>query len=152
MPTLAKNRRASFDYHILERFEAGIVLSGPEVKSAKAGQVNLSHAYVSVTPAGQVRLVGCHITAYPPARREQHGYDPTAERRLLLQKSEVNRLRGQLQTPGLTILPLSVYTKGSFVKVELGLARGKQQHDKRAQIRQREVQREVRSRLRRPSR
>ncbi len=149
MPTLAKNRRASFDYHILEHFEAGIVLSGPEVKSAKAGQVNLSHAYVSVTPAGQIRLVGCHITAYPPARREQHGYDPTAERRLLLQKSEVNRLRGQLQTPGLTILPLSVYTKGSFVKVELGLARGKKQHDKRAKIKARELDREVRSKMRR---
>lgn len=149
MPNLAKNRRATYDYEILERLEAGIVLSGPEVKSAKAGQVNLSNAYVSVTPQGDVRLINCHISAYPPARREQRKYDPTAERRLLLQKNEVNRLRGQLQTPGLTILPLSVYTKGSFVKVELGLARGKQQHDKRTVIRKREAEREVRSHLKR---
>ncbi len=149
MPTLAKNRRAPYDYEILERFEAGVVLSGPEVRAAKLGQINLSKAYVSITPAGQVRLVGCHISPYPPAKREQAHYQPDAERLLLLSQGEIQRLLGQLTTPGLTILPLSVYTKGSLVKIELGLARGKKQHDKRSAIKRRETDRELRLRLRR---
>jgi len=149
MPTLASNRRARHDYQILETIEAGIVLSGAEVKSAKAGQITINHAYARVGRDGSAWLVGCHIAPYPPAAGNNIKYDATRERRLLLKRSQLRSLIGTLKQPGLTFLPLSVYTKGSFVKLEVGVGRGKRLHDKRATIKKREVEREIRSHLKR---
>ncbi len=147
MPTLATNRRARHDYHILQTMEAGVALSGPEVKSIKRGSISLAGSYIRIDRNGSAKLVGCHIAAYPPAAGMQRGYDPSRERQILLRRTQLNALIGTLKQSGLTFLPLSVYTKGSLIKLELGVARGKQQHDKRAAIKKREVEREIRSRL-----
>lgn len=145
MPTLATNRRARHDYAILETLEAGIALTGPEVKSAKSGHITLQGAYVRVDRAVQAWLIGCHIAPYPPAGMRQH--DPLRERRLLLRRAQLKTLVGTLQQPGLTFLPLSVYTKGSLIKLELAVARGKREYDKRATIKKREVEREIRAKM-----
>ena len=147
MPTLAQNRRARHDYHILETFEAGIALSGPEVKAIKRGTISLHGAYARIDRGGNAWLVGCHIAPYPPAAGSQRDYQPTRERRLLLKRPQLNGLVGTLKQPGLTFLPISVYTKGSLIKVELGVGRGKKQFDKRAAIKRREIEREIRSRM-----
>ncbi|MDD5109998.1 MAG: SsrA-binding protein SmpB [Patescibacteria group bacterium] len=147
MPTLAQNRHARHDYAILETLEAGIALTGPEVKSAKSGRITLQGSYVRVDRAGQAWLIGCHIAPYPPAGNLRQ--DPLRERRLLLRRPQLKSLVGTLKQPGLTFLPLSVYTKGSLIKLELAVARGKREYDKRATIKKREVEREIRSRMRR---
>lgn len=147
MPTLATNKKGLFDYQVLEKFEAGIVLSGPEVKSVKSGQINLKGSYVSVNDAGQVALVNAHVSPYKPAAAVQTGYIPDHSRRLLLTKKEINYLRGKSREKGLTIMPISVYTKGGLIKIEIGLVRGKKQFDKREIIKKREVDREIRRRL-----
>lgn len=147
MPTYAENRRARHDYRILETFEAGIALSGPEVKSVKSGRLSLQGSYVRLDRSGQAWLVGCHIALYPPAAEVQRHYDPVRERQLLLHSHQLKGLIGTLKQAGLTLVPLSVYTKGSLIKLELGVARGKKQHDKRAAIKKRELEREIRSRM-----
>lgn len=150
MPTLATNRRARHDYHILQTMEAGIALSGPEVKSIKKGSVSLTGSYVRIDRGGNAWLVACHIAAYAPAAGNQKNYDPTRERQILLKRTQLNTLIGTLKQSSLTFLPLSVYTKGGLIKVELGIARGKQKHDKRAAIKKREVEREIRSKMGQP--
>ncbi len=147
MPTYAVNRRASHDYRILQTLEAGIALSGPEVKSVRRGSLALKGAYVRIDPKGTAWLIGCHIAPYAPAAVVQRHYDPVRERQLLLQRNQLKGLTGTLKQAGLTLLPLSVYTKGSFIKLELGVAQGKRQHDKRAAIKKREIEREIRSRM-----
>ncbi|MBI5729062.1 MAG: SsrA-binding protein SmpB [Candidatus Magasanikbacteria bacterium] len=142
MATLADNKKALFDYEILEDYEAGIALSGPEVKAVKNGQINLKGSYV-VFAGGNPTLLNAHISPYAFAGKLAD-YDPTASRRLLLKKREINYLRGKLEERGLTIVPLSVYTSGHLIKVKIGLAKGKQLHDKRETIKKRDLDREVR--------
>lgn len=142
MPVLAKNKKALFDYEILERFEAGIVLRGHEVKSVKAGHISLKGAYVSQR-GKELFLIAAHISKYKPAG-PLLDHDTERERKLLLRKSETERLLGKITEKGLTIVPLSVYTKGNLIKVEIGIARGKKAHDKRESIKKRDVERDMR--------
>jgi SsrA-binding protein len=147
MPTLANNRRASFDYDLLESYEAGLVLSGQEVKSAKGGHVNLSGAYVSLRIENNkavLYLVGAHISPYRFAGNIVD-YNPDRERRLLLNKKEISRLTGKIQEKGLTLIPVKMYTKRSFVKLEFALGKGKKKYDKRESIKKREVDRQLRT-------
>lgn len=146
MSTLAHNKRALHEYQILEKFEAGLVLSGAEVKSTKGGRANLQGSYV-IPKGNQLWLTGVNIAGYPPAKREQVGYDPARDRKLLLHTREMSYLIGKLKEKGLTVVPISIYTAHRLVKVELGVARGKTLHDKRATIKKRENQREIRSSL-----
>jgi len=146
MPTLAENRKARHDYQILETLEAGLVLTGPEVKSAKGGRANLQGAYV-IPKGNELWITGMNIAAYPPAHGVQTGYDPVGDRKLLLKKSELSYLVGKLKEQGLTLVPISLYTAHSLVKISLGIARGKTKYDKRVSIRKREVDRELRSNL-----
>lgn len=146
MPTLAQNKRVFHDYQILEKFEAGLVLTGPEVKSAKGGRLNLQGAYV-IPKGTELWLTGCDIAMYGPAKASGQVYDAKRDRKLLLKRRELGYLLGKLNQVGLTVVPLSVYTAHRFIKIELGLARGKTQYDKRAAIRKRETERELRRSL-----
>lgn len=137
---IATNRRARFEYEILERLEAGLVLRGPEVKSLRAGKASLADAY-AVVRRGEAYLLNLHISPYDPASRENP--EARRERKLLLHRTEIQRLAGKVHERGLTLIPLSLYFKGGRAKVELGLARGKRRHDKRETIRKRESDREL---------
>lgn len=147
MPILAKNKRAYFDYNILEKWEAGLVLTGPEVKAAKAGQINLKGSFVSVLQEKPL-LINCHIALYKPAKGVQKNYNPTHTRKLLLSRKEIKSLIGKTAQKGLTLLPLSVYTKKGLVKIELGLGQGKKKKDKREVLKKRAADREIRRALR----
>ena len=147
MPILANNRRASFDYDLLENYEAGVVLLGHEAKSAKAGHISLSGAYVSLREGlngPELWLLNTHITLY---RFAGHllDYNPLRERKLLLKKNEIAHLVGKTQEKGLTLVPVKMYTKRSFVKLEFALARGKKKYDKREAIKKRDVERQIRT-------
>lgn len=148
--SLAQNRRALHDYHVLERLEAGVELTGTEVKSARAGKVQLKDSYVAFD-ADQAWLVGAHISPYSHGNRENH--DPERKRRLLLKRREIERLFGRTQVKGLTVIPLAVYLKGNWIKLELGLAQGKKLYDKREaekrRVLDREMEEAVRERARR---
>ncbi len=146
MSKLADNKRALYDYQILEKFEAGLVLTGPEVKSAKGGRINLQGAYV-IPKGSELWLSGADIALYLPAKTQQVGYDSKRDRKLLLKQAELAYLLGKIKEKGLTLMPLSVYTSRRLIKLEIGLARGKTRYDKRAEIRKREVNREIRSSL-----
>ena len=137
---VATNRQAGFRYHLLERFEAGIVLEGSEVKSLREGAVQLKDAYAEVRD-GEVWLRNMHIAPYKPASRENH--DPDRPRKLLLHRREIERLVGKTAERGLTLVPTRVYFSGPRAKVELALARGKEMHDKRRSIKDRETRREI---------
>ena len=139
MPVLAKNKSAFFAYNILERIEAGLVLNGNETKAVRSGQANLKGAYIGFDTKGAT-LKGANISKYKFATVEE--YNPTRTRRLLLHKKQIDYLRGKSQESGLTIVPLSLYTKGRRIKLEIGLAKGKKQYDKRADIKAREHKRE----------
>ena len=143
---IATNRQARFRFHLLETWETGIALQGSEVKSVRDGQVNLKDAYALVRN-GEVWLHNMHIAPYAPAARE--GHDPERPRKLLMHKREIERLIGKTQEKGLTLVPTRVYFSGSHAKVELALARGKEQRDKREAIREREQRREMERELRR---
>ncbi|OGY42253.1 MAG: SsrA-binding protein [Candidatus Buchananbacteria bacterium RBG_13_36_9] len=142
MPTLAVNKKARFDYEILETFEAGIVLSGQEVKAAKAGQVSLTSAYVVADSQRNLSLINAAISPYKMAGPLPN-YDPGRSRRLLLHRKEIDYLAGKIQQSGLTLVPLSLYTKHNKIKLEIGLARGKKKYDKRQTIRKRDDQRQI---------
>jgi SsrA-binding protein len=144
---VATNRQASYRFHLLERFEAGIVLSGTEVKSLREGNVQLKDAY-AVVRDGEVWLIGLYIAPYGPAARENH--DPERPRKLLLHRYEIERLIGRTRERGLTLVPTRIYFSGprSRAKVELALARGKDLYDKRESIRKREMTRDVQRELR----
>jgi SsrA-binding protein len=137
---VATNRQASFRYHLLEKFECGIVLQGSEVKSLREGAVQLKDAYAEVRD-GEVWLRNMHISPYKPAARENH--DPDRPRKLLLHRREIERLIGKTAERGLTLVPTRVYFAGPRAKVELALARGKEMHDKRRSIKERETRREI---------
>jgi SsrA-binding protein len=142
---IASNRRARYEYEILETLEAGLVLLGPEVKSLRAGKASLSDAYATVR-RGEVFLVNAHISPYEQAGRENS--DPRRERKLLLRRSEIARLQSKVAERGLTLIPLSLYFRKGLAKVELALVRGKRRYDKRESIRRREEEREVARALR----
>jgi SsrA-binding protein len=142
---VATNRRARFEYEILDTYEAGLSLLGPEVKSLRAGKASLSDAY-AVVRRGEVFLLNSHISPYAEAGRENP--DPKRERKLLLHRAEIARLAGEVSERGLTLIPLSLYFKDGRAKVELALARGKKRADKRETIRRREEEREVQRTLR----
>ncbi|MFA5050758.1 MAG: SsrA-binding protein SmpB [Patescibacteria group bacterium] len=138
---IATNKKAYFNYEILETFEAGIILTGPEVKSAKYGKINLTGGYVSINNQGALELINVHISPYPPAFNVQQNYNPTHTRKLLIKKKEIRTLIGKMKVKGVTLIPLKVYTKGGLVKIECGLARGKKQWDKREAIKERDYKR-----------
>ena len=137
---ISTNRKARHDFEILETYEAGLVLKGTEVKSLREGQVNFKDSYASID-RGEAWLVGCHIAPYHHGTDANH--DPERRRKLLLHKREISRLLGKIAERGLTLIPLRLYFKEGRVKVELGLARGKKLHDKRATLRERESRREM---------
>jgi SsrA-binding protein len=138
--TLASNRKAYHDYFIEDTFEAGIVLTGTEIKSVRAGQVNLRDSYATIKD-GELWLMNTHIAAYRGGSYFNH--DPRRDRKLLMHRREINRLAGKVQEKGLTLIPLRIYLKNNLAKVEIGLARGKKQYDKRATLREKDSRREV---------
>jgi SsrA-binding protein len=140
--TLALNKKARYDYEILETFEAGIVLSGQETKSAKAGQVSLASAYVVVDSHRNLYLLNATISAYKMAG-PLPDYDPSHSRRLLMHRREIDYLAGKIQQSGLTIVPISLYTKHNKIKLEIALAKGKRKYDKRQTIRKRDDERTI---------
>jgi SsrA-binding protein len=142
--SLASNRKALHDYEVLERLESGLMLAGTEVKSARQGRVQLKDSYVEFRD-GQAHLVGVHISPYSHGNRENH--EAERPRRLLLHRSEIDRLYGQVQQKGLAVVPLAVYTKGPWIKVELGLVRGKKQYDKRQAEKEKTLDREMRQEM-----
>ena len=137
---IATNRKARHDYFIEDTYEAGIVLTGSEIKSIRAGQVNLRDSYATIRD-GEMWLVNTHISPYQQANRQNH--EPRRERKLLMHRREINRLVGKLQEKGLTLIPLKIYLKNSRAKVELGLARGKRLYDKRQTMRARDDRRQM---------
>lgn len=141
---VAQNRQAAFKYHILERYEAGMVLTGTEVKSLREGRANLRDAYALVR-GGELWLVNLHIAPYSSAGYVQHA--PLRTRKLLLHKEQILKLTGRVQEKGLTLVPLRLYFKNSRAKCELGLARGKKVYDRRAEARRRVIEREVEEEL-----
>jgi SsrA-binding protein len=139
--TIALNRRARYEYFIDETFEAGLVLTGTEIKSVRARKVNLADAYARVEH-GEAWLIGAHIAPFEQGNRSNH--DPKRTRKLLLHRSEIDEILGRAKQKGQTIIPLRLYiTARGRAKIELGLARGKQLHDKRRDIAERDARREV---------
>lgn len=141
MSTFSENRKAYFDYEILEKFEAGLVLSGAEVKSIKNGRINLAGSYVNFHD-GELYLLNASVAPYQP-KNQPLDYDPERSRKLLLKKQEIGYLAGKIKQRGLTLVPLKVYNKGRRIKIEIGLVRGKKQYDKRAVISKREAERKI---------
>ncbi len=137
---IATNRKARHDYHIEDTIEAGLVLTGSEIKSIRAGQVSLRESYATVRN-DEMWLVNVHIASYQQASYTNH--EPRRDRKLLLHRREINRLIGKLQEKGLTLIPLRIYLKDSRAKVELGLARGKKLYDKRQTLRERDDRRQI---------
>ncbi len=137
---ISRNRKAYHDYHIVETYEAGIVLTGTEVKSVRGARVNLRDSYARVE-GGELYLFNMHISPYDPGNRFNH--EPRRTRKLLMHKAEIGRLAGTVQQKGYTLVPLKVYLRRGLVKVELGLAQGKRLYDKRRSIAERDQQREM---------
>jgi SsrA-binding protein len=137
---VATNRQASYRYHLLERFECGIVLTGTEVKALRSGKAQIKDGYASVRN-GEVWLHNVHIPPYGPAARDNH--DPDRSRKLLLHKHEIDRLIGKTREKGLTLVPTRLYFRGPHAKVEVALARGKDVGDKRQAMRERDMRREM---------
>jgi SsrA-binding protein len=142
---IVDNRRARHDYELLDRVEAGLVLTGTEVKSLRDGRASLQQAYADVRN-GEAWLVGAHISVYDQGNRENH--DPDRERKLLLHRKEVDSLYGKVRERGLTLVPTRLYWRNGRVKVELAVARGKEVRDKRRDIAKREAQRDMERALR----
>lgn len=138
---VAENRRARHDYHIDETYEAGIALTGSEIKSVRAGRINLRGSYARVFNE-EIFLYEAHISPYEQAG-VYYNHDPKRPRKLLLHRREIRRMIGLVQQKGMTLVPLRVYFKGRRAKVELGIARGKKQYDKREDVAKREAQRDI---------
>ena len=149
MKILAENKKAYFDYQILEKFEAGMVLIGQEVKSIKSGRISIKGSYVVLRQPAfgglpQIYLVGANIPPYQP-KNAPKDYNPERSRKLLLNKSEIKRLIGKTKEKGLTLVPLKVYTKNAKIKLAFGIAKGKKKADKRELIKKEEAKREIRA-------
>ena len=140
LKTVAENRRARFDYHIEEKFEAGLALQGTEVKALRAGQATIAESYAEVKD-GEVWLINANLPEYSHGNRQNH--EPKRPRKLLLNAREINKLFGAVERKGMTLVPLSIYfNRTGRAKVELALAKGKQAHDKRASIKERDWKRD----------
>lgn len=139
---VASNRKAFHDYHIMEKYEAGIALTGTEVKSIRQGQINLKDSFVRIR-GGEAYLVRAHISPYHRGNRENH--EPLRDRKLLLHRREINRLTGKIQERGLTVIPLNVYFITGRAKIEIAVAKGKKLYDKRESKRRKTIDREVRA-------
>jgi SsrA-binding protein len=137
---VATNRKAGFEYYLLERYEAGMALQGSEIKSIRAGQISLAEAYVSVDE-NQAWLVNAHIAPYDPASRYNH--DPLRPRRLLLHRRQIRELWEAIRQKGMTIVAVKVYLKEGRAKLEIALAKGKKLYDKRAEMARQDSQREI---------
>ena len=140
MPDIASNRSATYRYHLLDKWECGLVLTGTEVKSLRDGKAQIKDGYASVRD-GEVWLHNVHIPPYGPASRENH--EPERPRKLLMHKREIDRLIGKTREKGLTLVPTRLYFSGGRAKVEIALARGKDVGDKRQAIKEREMKREM---------
>lgn len=138
--SIVVNRRARHDYFILDKIEAGIALRGTEVKSIRNGKVNLGDAYAQIED-GEAWLLQMHVSPYEQGNRFNH--DPLRKRKLLLHRRQILKLKQATQEKGLTLIPLSLYFKGSHLKVELGLAKGKRHHDRREDVARRDAEREI---------
>ncbi len=137
---VSTNKKARFEYFILETFEAGLVLKGTEIKSIRNGQISLQEAYVR-TDGKEIWLVGAHVAPYEHASAFQH--DPKRDRKLLMHKKEIRKLFDEIRIKGMTIVPIRVYLKSGKAKLEIGLAKGKKQYDKRESIKERDIERET---------
>jgi SsrA-binding protein len=137
---IATNRKALYQYSLHDTIEAGLVLKGTEIKSIRAGQISLREGFV-LFEGGEAWLVNVHIAAYDPASRQNH--DPRRRRKLLLHRREIDRLRSRAQEKGYTVVPVRIYLKDGRAKVEIALAKGKKQHDKRQAIAERESKRRI---------
>jgi len=151
MKVLAENRKAKFEYEVLEKFEAGLVLLGQEVKSIKTGRISIKGSYVVLRQSAkgvlpEVYLVGANIPPYQP-KNTPKDYEPERSRKLLLTKSEIKHLIGKTKEKGLTLIPLRMYTKRSKIKLEFGIAKGRKKTDKRELIKKREAERELKREL-----
>jgi SsrA-binding protein len=144
--SIVENRKAFHDYFVEERFEAGLALEGWEVKSIRAGRAQLAEAYV-ILRNEELFLIGCHISPLPTASTHVHP-DPARTRKLLMKAEELKRLIGKVERAGYTLIPLNLHYRGGWIKLELGLAKGKKQHDKRQAEKDREWQREQQRLLR----
>jgi len=138
--TIATNRKAFHEYEILEKIEVGVVLQGTEVKSVKANKINLKESYVKIIN-GEVILLGCHISTYEFGNRFNH--DPLRSKKLLLHKKEINKLIGRVNEKGLTLTITKIYLKKGLVKAELAVAKGKKLYDKRASLKEKDLNREM---------
>lgn len=145
MKTLTENKKAYFNYQILEKIEAGIALIGQEVKSIKAGRINLAGSYV-ILKGEEVFLVGCNIPPYQP-KNAPRDYNPERSRKLLLKKTEIKYLIGKTKQKGLTLVPLKMYSKRGKIKLEFGIAKGLKKIDKRETIRKKETEQEIKREL-----
>ncbi len=141
MPTLATNKRAHFDYELQDKYEAGLMLTGAEVKSTKMGHISLKGSFVTMHD-GELYLTNSNISPYPFANHKI-AYEPTRSRKLLVRKSEIKALIGKLHVKGLTLVPLRVYTKRRLIKLEFAIARGKKAQDKRSDIAKNEAKRDI---------
>lgn len=144
---IVNNREAAFNYEILETYQAGIVLTGAEVKSVKNQRISLKGSYVTIDPNSEVWLVKCYIAPYQPASGQQKNYDPERPKKLLLNKKEIKSLIGKSGQRSLTIIPINVYTKKGLIKVDIALAKGKSKIDKREKIKKRETDRQIKRTL-----
>jgi SsrA-binding protein len=143
--SIARNKKALHEYHVVDTYEAGIVLAGPEVKSIRGGKVSLTEAFARVE-GNEVYLYGMHVTPYDPASR--WNVDPVRTRKLLLNRREIRRLIGATQQEGFTLVPLEIYAKDGFIKVAIALAKGKKVHDKRDDANRRDANREIQRAMR----
>jgi len=141
MATLAFNKRANFDYQISDKYEAGLVLTGQEVKSVKMGHISLKESFVTIK-GNELYLTNAHISPYKHAG-EIKNYDPTRPRKLLLRKAEIRHLTGKARAQGLTLVPIRVYTKKRYLKLEFGIGKGKKKFDKRQDIAKKEDERKI---------
>ena len=146
MPDIATNRQASYRYHLMDKWEAGLVLTGTEVKSLRGGKAQLKDGYASIQN-GEVWLYNVHIPPYGPATRENH--EPERPRKLLMHRREIEKLIGKTKEKGLTLVPTRLYFSGRHAKVEIALGRGKDAKDKRHAIKDREMKREIERSFRR---
>jgi SsrA-binding protein len=144
--TVVTNRRARRDYFIEDSYEAGLVLTGPEIKSIRAGRANLQDSYVTIRE-GEAWLINSHVSPYKQASDQNH--DPKRDRKLLLHRRQIARLARQVQAKGYTIVPLRLYLKNNRAKVEIALAKGKKLYDKRADLAKRQAERDIERALRR---
>ena len=137
---IASNRKAKFEYFLLDHYEAGMVLKGSEIKSIRARQISISEAYIQIE-GNQAWLIESHIAPYDPASRENH--DPKRKRKLLLKKREINEIWQEIKQKGLTVVPTEIYLKNGKAKIDIAVAKGKKLYDKRREIAQKDYQRDL---------